>query len=280
MRRGRRPPPCLERHEAEARQRDGGRGREGDDQGRHVRAEPARDQVPCGDERHRQQRQRGVGIECVGAGPDDDQHADQPDQRRQPAPPSDPGAQKQRRARGQRQRRELQDGGAVRDRHVKQRGEIEQAARRPRPRTAPGCRAARAPAACRWRAVAAGARQGRNDDRTPRRKITWPVGSSAAASFIIASLTTNAAMAASMAPMPRRLSDDAWAGTAMVTSAAGHAHVAGDGRLPGAPVDDEVVALGLARDGLVDGRQSAERRPALARRGARRSAASSWPRHM
>src|SRR3954470_10195473 len=34
--------------------------------------------------------------------------------------------------------------------------------------------------------------------------------------------------------------------------AAGHAHVARDGRTLRAPVDDEVVALRLARDGFVD----------------------------
>src|SRR6478735_8769041 len=38
----------------------------------------------------------------------------------------------------------------------------------------------------------------------------------------------------------------------MRASAAGDAHVAGDGGLLRAPVDDEVVALRLACDGLVD----------------------------
>jgi hypothetical protein len=46
-----------------------------------------------------------------------------------------------------------------------------------------------------------------------------------------------------------------------------------------APVDDEVVALGLARDRLVDGRWS-DASLSEARKGPRRSAASSWPRHM
>src|SRR3546814_13328239 len=40
---------------------------------------------------------------------------------------------------------------------------------------------------------------------------------------------------------------------ALRRSAAGDAHVAGDGRLLAAAVDDEVVALGLAADGLEDG---------------------------
>src|SRR5262245_16718737 len=37
------------------------------------------------------------------------------------------------------------------------------------------------------------------------------------------------------------------------SSAAGDAHVAGDGGLSRAPIDDEIVALGLARDRLIDG---------------------------
>lgn len=47
----------------------------------------------------------------------------------------------------------------------------------------------------------------------------------------------------------------AWAdaGEHLGASAAGHAHMACDRRLPGAPVDDEVMAFGLARDGLIDG---------------------------
>src|SRR3546814_7167167 len=40
---------------------------------------------------------------------------------------------------------------------------------------------------------------------------------------------------------------------ALRRSAAGDAHVAGDGRLLAAAVDDEVVALGLAADGLGGG---------------------------
>src|SRR3546814_15333952 len=40
---------------------------------------------------------------------------------------------------------------------------------------------------------------------------------------------------------------------ALRRSAAGDAHVAGDGRLLAAAVDDEVVALGLEADGLEDG---------------------------
>lgn len=40
---------------------------------------------------------------------------------------------------------------------------------------------------------------------------------------------------------------------AIARSPAGDAHVAGDGGLLGTPVDDEVVALGLARYGLVYG---------------------------
>src|SRR5262245_48436332 len=43
------------------------------------------------------------------------------------------------------------------------------------------------------------------------------------------------------------------AGTPQPGSAAGHAHVTPNRRLPGPPVDDEVVALGLARNCLVDG---------------------------
>ena len=61
---------------------------------------------------------------------------------------------------------------------------------------------------------------------------------------------------------------------------AGDTHVPRHGGLVVAPVDDEVVALGLAADGLVDGGVQ----KVIALRGAqaapRRSAASSWPRHM
>src|SRR5438552_3943774 len=85
-----------------------------------------------------------------------------------------------------------------------------------------------------------------------RRKMISPIGNVAEAIFIMVSLTTKVAMAASMAAMPRRLSDGSWAGTAMLTSAAGYAHMAGNSRLPGAAVDDEVVSLGLAGDRLID----------------------------
>ena len=57
------------------------------------------------------------------------------------------------------------------------------------------------------------------------------------------------------------------------------AHVPADGRPVVAPVDDEIVALGLAGDRLVDGALSSSLL-SEARSGARRSAASSWPRHM
>jgi len=58
-----------------------------------------------------------------------------------------------------------------------------------------------------------------------------------------------------------------------------HAHVPRERGALVAAVDDEIVALGLAADGFVDG---ASRRSLAseARSGLRRSAASSWPRHM
>ena len=62
-------------------------------------------------------------------------------------------------------------------------------------------------------------------------------------------------------------------------SAAGHAHMAGERRALVAAVDDEIVALGLARDRFVD-RGVQQIVASEARSGARRSAASSWPRHI
>ena len=47
-----------------------------------------------------------------------------------------------------------------------------------------------------------------------------------------------------------------------------------------AAVDDEIMALGLAADRFVDRRSPASASSAEARSGARRSAASFWPRHM
>jgi len=41
--------------------------------------------------------------------------------------------------------------------------------------------------------------------------------------------------------------------TDLAASTAGDAHVAGDGGLFGAPIDDEVMALGLAGNGRIDG---------------------------
>ena len=60
---------------------------------------------------------------------------------------------------------------------------------------------------------------------------------------------------------------------------AGDAHVARDGRASGAAIDDEVVAFRLQQHGLVDRRVQGSVVLA-ARSGARRSTASSWPRHM
>ena len=61
--------------------------------------------------------------------------------------------------------------------------------------------------------------------------------------------------------------------------AARDAHVARERGPLVAAVDDEIVALGLARNRLVDGGIE-EIVPSEARSGVRRSAASSWPRHM
>ena len=62
-------------------------------------------------------------------------------------------------------------------------------------------------------------------------------------------------------------------------STAGHAHVARHAGVL-SPVDDEIVTLRLAGDRLVDRRLQTAPRPAGSRSGRRRSAASSWPRHM
>ena len=58
-----------------------------------------------------------------------------------------------------------------------------------------------------------------------------------------------------------------------------HAHVAAQSRPGVAAVDDEIVTLGLSRNGVDDDLPEA-RSSSEARTGARRSAASSWPRHM
>ena len=62
-------------------------------------------------------------------------------------------------------------------------------------------------------------------------------------------------------------------------SAASYAHMAGHGGGLGAPVDDEIMAFRLAGNGGID---CSDKRPSssLARKGARKSAASSCPRHM
>src|SRR5262249_37374176 len=135
-------------------------------------------------------------------------------------------------------------------------------------------------------AVAASRLAHRTVVSTPRRNMACPVGTSAAASFMNASLTMNALIAASIARMPRRLSDVAVAGidgargrapaclaqgVALGQPAVTHgciltgflcgASAARDAHVPRhrwracAAVDDEIVSLGLARDSVVDGRQ-------------------------
>ena len=82
--------------------------------------------------------------------------------------------------------------------------------------------AARAPQHGRRQRVRQLAQRAAGDDEaapsavvnSPRRKIASPVGRWPAAIFISVSLTTNTAIDASMARMPRRLSERAWAGRA------------------------------------------------------------------
>ena len=63
-------------------------------------------------------------------------------------------------------------------------------------------------------------------------------------------------------------------------SAAGDAHVAGNGRALMAAIDDEIVALRLAADRFQNGGVKLGASEALSRSTARRSAWSSWPRHI
>src|SRR5262245_17199317 len=83
----------------------------------------------------------------------------------------------------------------------------------------------------------------------PRINMTSPIGKRSVTNFIITSLTENAAMPATSARIPRRLAEDTGDTGA---SAAGNAHVAGQGRALVATIDDEVMPLGLARDGGLD----------------------------
>src|SRR5205085_7923514 len=105
----------------------------------------------------------------------------------------------------------------------------------------------------------------------PRRNSTSKGGRSAAANFMKLSLTTKKPVASTIPAMPRKsergesmraraaggrrvrsVNPRPRSSQASAGSAAGHAHMAADGRLARAPVDDEVVALGLSRNRPVD----------------------------
>jgi hypothetical protein len=69
---------------------------------------------------------RAKGLKAAPARPHDDQHTDETDAGREPAPPADALAEEQGRAGRDGERRELQDGDGIADRHVHQRGEEQQ----------------------------------------------------------------------------------------------------------------------------------------------------------
>src|SRR6476469_7559693 len=87
---------------------------------------------------------------------------------------------------------------------------------------------------------------------TPRTKMTSPTGYVSRSCFTSTSLTVYDAMQPQTAAMPRWLlvNDRLPARRRDWRSAAGHAHVAGQRRALVPPVDDEVMSLGLAGDGL------------------------------
>ena len=173
-------------------------GRAGDHQRGHVRADAARQQVAGDENSDRYHHQQRVGSERVAARPHDDEHAEQADAGRRPPPPADLGAEEQRRAGRDGERRELQDAEDVADRHAAPARSGRAPCRRRRPRRA---RALPAESACGSApgapAARSGSRQARrehpaHEDRLARRQP-------GRASFTSVSLATNAAIDASMA---------------------------------------------------------------------------------
>ena len=94
----------------------------------YCRRHRARCQVAHGNEDHGDEDEQRIDIEPRQARTHDHQHAGEADEDRGPAPPPDRLAQEQRGACGHRQRNRLEDDDDVADRHLEQRGEVEERA--------------------------------------------------------------------------------------------------------------------------------------------------------